>query len=50
MVETLLTFGKFPQLLGCEDAGGGDNVVANDAVVGVVRVACREREREPSIK
>jgi len=35
----LLTFGKFPQLLGREDARGGYDVIADDAVVGVVWVA-----------
>ena len=35
----LLTFGEPPQLLGAEDAGGRDGVVADDPVVRVVHEA-----------
>ncbi|MFN9899677.1 MAG: hypothetical protein ACK55Z_12990 [bacterium] len=35
-----LTFGKFPELFGRKDARGGDDVIADDAVVRVVRVPC----------
>ena len=43
-----LTFCEAPQLLGPEDAGGRDGVVADDPVVRVVHEArhCKERREE----
>ena len=41
MGELEITFRIFPQFFGSEDSRGGDDIVADDPVVRIVRVTCR---------